>query len=174
MKTFESIKDKLLKIKELSKKGIQGEAVTAKHKLHIYLKKYNLTLDDLISEKTNTYNFKINKKDQILFIHTLASIIGVRYKNIFSYKGKSNILYIDLTEVEYIDFKLKFAFHKKQLEKEIKKIIERTNLAYVYKHSLTLTDENTEPNNDVDYNELREIAKIMYNLEDVSYYRSIS
>lgn len=51
MDDFESIKSKILKLQTLVEKGIDGEAANAKRVLENLLRKYGLTLEQVISEQ---------------------------------------------------------------------------------------------------------------------------
>lgn len=53
MENYETIKSKILKLRELALRGEHEEALNAQRRLDNMLSKYNLSLDEILAEKEN-------------------------------------------------------------------------------------------------------------------------
>lgn len=135
---MESIKDKLRKIKALADAGVAGEAKAAQYQLEKLLSKHNISIDELFDDTMKERKFKVSS-DKVIYLQVLSSIIGNRAKEAYYFKGRPSEQYVKLTDIEYIDVKNQFDFHRKQLAKEKKKAIKQLEIAYVHKHHLYYT-----------------------------------
>ena len=129
---MDNIKEKLKKIKELADKGVDGEAIAAQAQLEKLLEKHGLTIEDLFTEKKTERGFKVKNEELTIFVQVLCSIVGNRIKETYNYKGKKSVIYLELTDIEYIDVSQQYEFHKNQLAKEKKKTLKDLEIAYVY------------------------------------------
>jgi hypothetical protein len=168
---METIKEKLRKIKALADKGIDGEARSAQYQFERLLSKYNLTIEDIFDNTLKERKFKVGKSEERIFIHTLATNIGDRYKNVFIYKGKPSEKYIELTDQEYIDFEQQFSFHRKQLKKELKKSNNELFNAYCFKHRLYNKEAKVESEMTLD--EYLSIIGYTKKMEDVTFRKQL-
>ena len=66
MENYETIKSKILKLRELALRGEHEEAKNAQRRLDNMLSKYNLSLDEILAEKEN-------KKSKFFIISTFFS-----------------------------------------------------------------------------------------------------
>ena len=66
MENYETIKSKILKLRELALRGEHEEALNAQRRLDNMLSKYNLSLDRILAEKEN-------KKERFFIISTFFS-----------------------------------------------------------------------------------------------------
>ena len=173
---MESVIEKLLKIKRLADEGFDGEAEAAKYQLEKLMKKYEMTLDDLMGIKKTSRTFKVPKAMTQLFIQVVASVISERYKDMWSYRGASTTKYIDLTDIEYVDIEQMWSFHSKQLKKELakqKKIVEN---AYYHKHELfdcNPADSDESKKETLTAEEIMEILRMTENLESVTFRKQL-
>ena len=154
-------------IAKLQKKG---ERLTAQKMLKKLLLEYKLTIEDITQEdKEITYVFKNVVTDIDL---ELFSQIFMMVKNVGSMKyskRKSDII-VSCTEDQAKKISDMYAFHRKQLKKELKKIQKETTTAYIYKHNLYPdVEEDSEDAEKIDYETLMRILRIKDGMEDVSY-----
>ena len=170
MKLNDEIIAKLQKIKRLADSGIEGERITAQRMLKKLLLEHNLTIEDITQDgNENVYVFKKIVTD---FDLTLFSQIYMTVKNVGSMKIKRgrNDLTVSCTEEQAKKISDMYAFHRKQLKKELKKIQEETITAYIYKHNLYPDVESEGENSEkMDYETLMRILRIKDGMEDVSY-----
>lgn len=170
MKLNEEIIAKLRKIKRLADSGIEGERITAQRLLKKLLIEYELTIEDITQEdKEITYVFKNVVTDVDL---ELFSQIFMMVKNVGSmkYSKRKSEIIVSCTEDQAKKISDMYAFHRKQLKKELKKIQKETTTAYIYKHNLYLdVEEGSEDAEKIDYETLMRILRIKDGMEDVSY-----
>jgi hypothetical protein len=171
----ENIKDKLRKIKALADRGVAGEAVAAKAQLEKLLTKYDVKFEDLFDDKLIRRKFNVKISERQLFVQTLASIIGNRYRELGFYGRKKTELYIALTDVEFIDIEQKWIFHKRQFNKEVKKAIDNLKTAYYHKHRLFNIDSTSDADKSsaMTMEEYIEIMSLMKILENVSFRKQL-
>lgn len=173
---METIKNKLLKIKELADRGIDGEKIAAQHRLEELLVKYNMTIEDIFNESTKERMFQVSPAQRGLFVQFASSIIGDRYKKLYSYKYKPSKIYIELTDQEFIDFDQRWQWHTKQYVKEMKKQIEIFKMAYYHKHGLFNKDANTDNDekNNITLEEYFAIISISRKMQDVTFRKQLA
>jgi hypothetical protein len=170
MKLNDEIIAKLQKIKRLADSGIEGERLTAQRMLKKLLIEHNLTIEDITQEgNENVYVFKKVVTD---FDLTLFSQIYMTVKNVGSMifkRGRTDLTAL-CTEDQAKKISDMYAFHRKQLKKELKKTQKETTTAYIYKHNLYPDVEADSENNEkMDYETLMRILRIKDGMEDVSY-----
>ena len=128
MKLNEEIIAKLQKIKRLADSGIEGERITAQRMLKKLLLEYKLTIEDITQEdKEITYVFKnvVTNIDLELF-----SQIFMMVKNVGSmkYSKRKSEIIVSCREDQAKRISDLYKFHRKQLKKELKKIIDKTGV----------------------------------------------
>lgn len=167
---MDAIIEKIKKIKRLADEGFAGEAKAAQFQLEKLLEKHNLSIEDLFEERIERRMFKVPKGYKQLFIQTLSSIIGDRYKGIWTYKRKPSEYYVELTDVEYIDCEQAWSFHHSQLKKELAKSKAVLEKAYYHKHVLFNNDyvSTGEEKQTMTLEEYLAMKAQMNNLENVS------
>lgn len=174
---MDKIIDKLKKILALAERGEQGEARNARIKLENELKKHGLTIEDLRSELKIPRVFPYKTKDEMtIFFQVLLLLFGRKSEetNSARYNSKRKQLYINLTDLQYIEMLNMWEFHRKQFNKEKKRLLRDCLEAYVNKHSIF--DPNAEPSDtdDIDWEKLIRIMKLADGMEDIHYRKSLN
>jgi hypothetical protein len=172
---MELIIDKLKKIKELSERGINGEAKAAKAALEKLLAKYSLTVESLSSETKIIYCFKAKEGNDraALFMCVLKVAGNEGIKTMYRIKGeKANNIYVDLTEYEFAEVSQLYDFHKHNINKEFEKTINSFQQAYQYRHRLYASDK-TEDGREMTGEEIMRILKYASDMDDVQFYKEI-
>lgn len=168
--------DKLKKLLALSERGIDGEAIAARRALESMLQKYGLTIDDIASYvcKERVFPYK-DADERTLFCQILISVCG---RDCEAFKKatcntKRKRLYVNLTDLQYIDVFNMYEFHKAHFRKEKKRLLRDCMSAYVNKHDIF--DPNAEPTeiNDADWDRIIRIMKLADGMEDVSYRKAL-
>lgn len=171
---METIKEKLRKIMALADRGDAGEAIAAQHRLNVLLSKYNLTTEDLFDESLKKRKFKVRRDEWVIFVQVLASIIGVRYKDMWYMRGKRSEVYIELTDGEYVDVAQQVEFYCKQYKKELTKSVQALQTAYVHKHNLFNKDSSESSSvNRISRAEYLELIGMISRLENVTYRKQL-
>lgn len=175
-KEFESIKSKILKLKALAERGEKGEAINAQRLLDKMLHKYGITLEDVIdkSEEKNWYSFKCWKKyEKSVLFQCYYKVLNV---NECSYNERSGNVFFHLTAYEFAELSNLYQWHKAQLNKEIKRVVEEFTDAYILKHQITSdkeSDDDESPLTKEDLERISRVMKLMNNVEDTSYCKMI-
>jgi len=179
MEDFESIKSKILKLQALVEKGIDGEAANAKRVLENLLRKYGLTLEQVISEqeKKEKRKFEATREwhKKLLF----QCYFYIMNKSKASYWGSGNKIWFELTDMEYAELSNLYEWHKAQLKKEIDKVIIDFSEAYCIKHNITnhsKDDDDTEDSKPLTAEEKRRIYRVLSlieSVEDTHYHKQI-
>ena len=176
---MEKIIDKLKKLLALAERGEAGEAQNARRILENELRKHNLTLEDLASDKRKNYVFPYKDKDERrLLVQILVNVCGSKSEafNESTYNSKKKRLYAYLTDMEYIDVSNMYDFHRKHLRKEKERFLKDLFSAYVNKHNIFDKDpsERTNSDEEVNWDEIRRILHLAEGMEDVQYHKAIT
>jgi hypothetical protein len=116
---LERAKDTLRRIYELSERGVGGEKESAQRKLAALLKKYDLTLSELLSshEEPVVFRWKTAWEEKLL-----VQVIGM-VKNSHSFRswrrGKRRELIVELTASEAIDVRRFYAHYRIAFERQL-------------------------------------------------------
>jgi len=145
----QELKEKLLKLYELSKRGIGGEKTNAETFLQKLLDKHGLTIDDIDAnvkkERFYKYTTKANKS---IILQVIFSILGEK-GSLYSNKSYKEVI-TDATDYENIQIIEKIDFHLENFEADRKQILNDFKSAYIQKHRLFPmdngdTDEECKP-----------------------------
>lgn len=182
MENYESIKSKILKLRELTLRGEYEEAKNAQRHLDNILSKYNLSLDRILEEKNQkkSHFFIIRAFYDKLFFQCVFQVLNI---STLSYKEtKKGHYFIEMTELEYAELISLFEWHKQNYKKEYDKIVKSFSTAYIQKHAIWRrtkpTDEELEEledceDNEIDYDEMRRIIALQNSISDKKYVKMI-
>lgn len=133
------LKNKLLKLYELSKRGIGGEKINAEFFLNKLLEKHDLTIDDIDSNlpKKRFYKYK-TKADESIISQVAYKITGDK-GCIYTVKGYKEIC-LDVTDYQHVQIIEEVDFHLDNFKNERKQFLEDFRAAYVQKHRLFPAD----------------------------------
>ena len=140
----EKLRDKLLKLYELAKRGVDGEKVNAEFMLNKLLEKHGLTIADIDQETPKTRYYKYTtmlcRKIIIQIIYKIVDSNDIYVLK--SYKEVST----EATDYQHIQILELIDFHLENFDKERKQFLNDFTSAYVQKHRLfgETTDEEIE------------------------------
>lgn len=174
---MDKIIDKLKKILALAERGEQGEARNARLKLENELKKHGLTIEDLRSEQKTPRVFPYKTKDEMtLFFQILISVCGRNSEETkgAQYDSKGKRLFATLTDLQYLEILNMWEFHRKQFNKEKKRLMRDCLSAYINKHDIF--DPNAEPSkrDEIDWERIARVMRLANGMEDIHYRKSLS
>lgn len=172
---LDSIKSKILKLHALAESGNTHEAMNARAMLEKWLSQYELSLDDILSEKEEAkwYCFTARKswEKKLLF----QCYCMVRNTSNISYKGRAEIISFELTSYEFAEITNYYEWHKRQLGKELKELQQNFVTAYIHRHNIFSTQtENAEPTKPLtpdDLKRLKKVLSLMSAVEDTHYHK---
>ena len=182
MEKYESIKSKILKLRELVLRGEYKEAQNAQRRIDNILSKYNLSLNEVLQEeqKKKERFFSISAFYNKLFFQCVFQILNL---SILSYKKrKKGHYYIEMTNIEYAELNSLFEWHKLNYKREYDKMVKSFTSAYIQKHEIWRKTEPTEEelteidygeNNEIDYDEMRRIIALENFMSDEKYIKMI-
>lgn len=157
-----NLRDKLLKIQELARRGTTHEREVAASKLVHLLEKHQLTLADIEKEKQTEHCFSYNTRlERSLLLHIYASTMGVSEVR-YARRKRETKLYFDLTDDEAFEIREKYARYRVALREEIDLLFR----AFVQRHHLTAPADGSRV--DIDPEELKRLWMLAQALRPVA------
>lgn len=147
-KEFESLKDKLKKLKALAERGCGGEAENAQRLLERLCAANGIDLGQLNDEEKKsryTFNIGCNSVFKTLFTQCYCKVTN---SSEMSYRQETRSkISLELTQADYAELKGLFEWHKANFEKELEDIKKTFIHAYCQKHRL-FPESSSETSND--------------------------
>lgn len=176
---MDRIIDRLKKLLALAERGEQGEADNARRMLEAELRRHGLTLDDIRSERKSIRVLKYCSNEGLqLIIQIILNYSGSTSEAFKEarYNARKREIYIELSDMEYVDISNMCDFFKAQYRKERKRLLHDMIMAFVQKHSLYDSTPQERPDNDreFDWDKLMRILAISSTMEDVTFRKQIS
>ena len=176
---MDRIIDRLKKLLALAERGEQGEADNARRMLEAELRRHGLTLDDIRSERKSTRVLKYCSNEELqLIIQIILNYSGSTSEAFKEarYNARKREIYIELSDMEYVDISNMCDFFKAQYRKERKRLLHDMIMAFVQKHSLYDSTPQERPDNDreFDWDKLMRILALSSTMEDVTFRKQIS
>jgi hypothetical protein len=173
-KEFDSLKDKLKKLKALAERGCGGEKENAQRLLERLCAANGIDLGLLNNEeKKSCYTFNIGRNRVFLTLFTQC-YCKVTDSSKMSYRQESRSeISLELTQVDYAELKGLYEWHKANFEKELEDIKKTIIHAYCQKHRLypgsPSETSNDKPLTEEDLEMLRKVMKMEGLLNDKTY-----
>lgn len=179
---MERITDKLRKLLALAERGCGGEAENAKRLLEAQLRRYGMTLEDLLNEGKKKRAFKYrNNEEMKIIIHVLLAVLGSKAEAFCdaTYCSSAKRVDIELTDLQYAEISDMVDFYKRQFNKEKKRLMSEMFSAFINKHNLYDCDPIDEmkqraEEQKFDRERLWRILTLSAGMEDIHYRKSIS
>lgn len=147
MNSEDRIKAKMRKLLELVRQGVGGERENAQSMLEKLLKKHDLTLEDLDSEKAEVglyefaFNDKLEKKLLTAVMHFVLQAKTIMVRN--DHKNSKKIC-IQVTKAQKLEIDLAYGVYREVFKKEQQNLF----LAFIHKNHIFGPDENDDKEND--------------------------
>lgn len=175
---YDRIIDKVIKLKELVDRGLDGEASNAKRVLENLCKIHNINIEDLFKEEKKRYVFKIkynNKFDKQLLFQCYAKVTNNKKISYFTNKLRPNVIEFDLTRIEYIDLKGMFEFYRKEWSRIMKSSLNDLFDAFISKNEIFYNQEDNEHKTLTleDWERISRIQNLMSTMEVSSYHKQL-
>lgn len=105
------------KLRELSKRGVGGEAVNAAKMLAHFLEKAGLTLEDIGEDVKKEYCWRFKGQEHKRFILQVISSV-IHGPEVYRWKAKPNSLCVELTESEHVEVVIRLDHYWKLWQEE--------------------------------------------------------
>ena len=172
------IKERLLKMYRLATDGVDGEKDTAQRLLNENLKKYDLTIEDLIEDtkgEEKVYWFKVKDRYQRKLLCQLYGTF-IAKKQTYSTYGLFNKKFeigFKVTKNQYVELSLMFDFYQNQWKKELEKQKEMIFMAFISKHKISLKSVDVSEMSLEELKKASRICDMMHDMDDVSFNKQI-
>jgi hypothetical protein len=166
----ESLRQKLLKVQALARRGEGGEKQAAAKMLAKLMRKHGLTLDDIQGFKRTEHEFRYQKKFEKQMIAHIAAKVMNEWPEVYRIKGRSRRMYIVCTNAEAMDIQAEFDRLKPIWKEELDLLFS----AFVHKHDLFAESDEGKGDNEIDPDYLRRLVNMMDGLQDApSHYKAL-
>lgn len=170
------LKDKLLKLYELAKRGVDGEKINAELMLNRLLDRHDLTIDDIDQElpRKRYYAYTTLAKKK-LWLQIINKYTGS--DNIYSIRGYKEVM-CEVTDFQHVQIIEAMDFHNVHFDKERQRMLKDFTSAYVQKHRLFNEQKDDDsPRKPLTIEERQAILRMMAlkdNLSDETYIKKLS
>ena len=168
----ETIREKLHKVLNLMERGEEGEQIAAAKILEKQLKKYGITVEDLMQkEEKRIMWFKFgNKEEKRIIFQIYCKVTGIHGE--FSYqKHYRNTMTCGLllTKAQYIEMEDLVPLFLKQYRKEIIRVKNAVLSAFINKHQLVgeANDDDEPTSSSLSEEDLNMIMGLMRGMDNV-------
>jgi len=152
--------DRLLKIAELAKRGVDGEARNAEDSLEFLCNKYGVTVEAILEEsppKEYREFYYQNKTEKHLLIQVALFVAG-RGTRAATTPGRNNHMELEVSAAHYIEIKCRYGIYRKELKEELKITFE----SFIHKNSIFPPDDGKEhPEKEYTAEERRRIHRVV-------------
>ncbi len=170
----DSVRLKIEKIIELTKRGIEGEKENAKLLLEKLLLKYNVSLEEFSSEIKRERVFFYTQSESFELITQILGLIDDGDTTTCETIRSEKKIFFKLTDSQYIQAKELIDFHLDNYKAEKKILLDDFYYAYLSKHSLLLPSKSDEKPNCSELERLERSMRIKRNLSDKTFQKKIA
>lgn len=165
------------KLKALAEQGVGGEKLNAEKMLSDFLRKHNISINDIELDMKNEYWFKVNTDYEKRLLSQISKNVNndtkiyyVESKNVKKYKLEGNFM-VECSVSDYIETKSKYEFYKPLMESEMKVFYE----AFIQANKLWV---NTPDSEEKEYTkeelkELRRTLEMASNIKKGEFHKQI-
>lgn len=147
MQIEDKLKDKLLKLNELAKRGIGGEKLNAGAMLMKMLSKHGLSIEDINQEISKKRHYKYSTlQNKTIVIQIMFRVMNESSRSIYSVMHHKEVT-AEVTDYEHIQILEMVDFHLDNFKEERKKLLDDLASAYVQKHNLFRETTNEDRKN---------------------------
>jgi hypothetical protein len=158
----ESLRQKLLKVQALARRGEGGEKQAAAKMLAKLMRKHDLTLDDIQKFKRTEHEFSYQTKFEKQMIAHIAAKVMNEWPEVYRIKGRSRRLYIVCTDAEAKDIQFEFDRLKPIWKEELDLLFS----AFVHKHDLFAESDSSEDSSTIEPDYLERLINMIYSLQN--------
>ena len=157
------------KIKALADQGFYGEKQAAASILENYVKKHNISMDDLDDEKIERIFFNMGTDDKVELLHQIMKNISTDLclygplpkKDIKKYDFEGNF-FTECTHIQSIEIQAKYNYYLNLYKKE-SEIFYR---AFIHKNNL-YSGKSEKSLSQLNHDELKELLKVISLAKDI-------
>lgn len=170
----EKIITKIQKLKALKDRGEKNEAIVADKLIQELCEKYGIELSELFEDEKHYYKFTYKNDNQL----TILTHVFWTY-DIFEvhHDRESKIIFVELTNLDFIDIESKYEFHVNNYRSELKEMQNNLILAYLAKHHLfgdTIPPEKNQAKDEYSFERIKKIKGLSNALNDNYYHKQLA
>lgn len=160
----------LQKLKALAERGVNGEKANAEVLLNKLMKKYNVSLDELSEDITETIEFKYHGTEQEKILRQVIYKVTNRKDNThsysYTYSGRKcrTILGAEVTKAQRIEIEFLFDWFVTQWQTEKQALLE----AFIQKHNIFGELQPGECGRELTPAEMAKMSNLIMGMDDVS------
>lgn len=173
-KEYESIVQRILKLQKLAEQGVGGEAENARAAIENIVRRYGLSLDEILSDnKKERHIWRVKTaREKHLFIQCLG-VVTESWQPATLERGM--LIGAELTKFEFAELSAMFDFHRANMEHEYKEMISSFEAAYFSKHQIfPATGIEDHQGSDMSIEKAKRILAMMKGMEDKSYRKQLT
>ena len=156
------------KINALAQNGVGGEKINAEEKLKEYLKKHNISLEDLESLDSKIYYYKTPNPDT-MYYRIFKQIVANFKIDILCTGLKDNIIGFYLTAKENIELQARIDFYLARYKEDEQIFFE----SFIYKNNLYAGIDESKPTEE-DIKRFQKVLNMSTGLENHKYNKQIT
>jgi hypothetical protein len=140
------------------------------------LVKYGLTIEDLSDDikKVRVFKVKTDNDKAVFLMCSFKIICADETKKVFCLKGFATEYYMELSDYEFAELSQFYEFHKRNINREFKKMKADFQRAYQYKHNLYATKEpSTDTGKKATGEDMMRMFKYASEMDDVQFQKTI-
>lgn len=126
------------KLKALSERGIEGEAINAQATLRRVMEKYGITDEDLEKQEKQWRVFKYRPGQKQLFFQIASSVLGRNLS--FRRRTYTREIHFEVTDVQYAELMVKVELYGKAFKQGLGDY----TLAFIYKNGIFPSDDRPD------------------------------
>ncbi|WP_372473335.1 hypothetical protein AB4865_10950 [Capnocytophaga sp. ARDL2] len=115
----EEVRQKIAKVYELVKRGVNGEKQSAERALERLIKKYNLSAQEIEKMHLKMYKFKYTSDlDKMLLCQLLTYFFEGKYKKYTLYTGDVREIGIEMEYLDYVQIECAYEYFKRHMNQQ--------------------------------------------------------
>lgn len=164
----ERIIELMKKLHALSERGEGGEKLNAERMLASFLKKHNMSVEDLVGEKVQLRELWFVSRYQWLARQIVARELGRDFR-MMKYKKQRGFKLVECTAAQFVSIQSQIDFFVRAFEKELEFFQE----AFIRKMDLGVSSDDSGDDQPVDLERLLKVLSMAESIEKQSYRKQI-
>ncbi len=166
MDNFESIREKLLKIKAMADNGVEaGERQAAQNRLEKLMSKYGISLEEIVQEETHEYKYRYTSKLEKQLYTQIYSMVLVEAAVSYSVNIGNRSLYFKMTKLQRVEMDYMVDHYKPLLYSELRKVEKAFINGFFVKHRIFEDVESSGEGSSLSPEEIQRIMAMANGME---------
>lgn len=171
---YESIVQRILNLQKLVEQGVGGEAENARRAIETIVKRYGLSLDEILADEkpeVHWWRYKTAREKELL-LQCLGVVLDSWQPT--SYTKGSGTFGAKLTKLQYAELSSMYDWHRANMEHEYKEMISNFFSAYAHKHMLfPATKQENDDKSPVNWEKIKRMLAMQEAMSDKTYRKQL-